>query len=100
MKNKMTLTYFQKIRKTMSSELFQVVSKELIIASEDELEALWTIFIAGYSISFALSNYKNLHEYVKGKNLTYSNALKIIYDLYPGLNAGIHLKYPDWFELN
>lgn len=100
MKNKMTLTYFQKIRKIIPSELFHVVSTELLIASEDELEALWTIIVAGYPISFALLNYKNLFEYVDTNNITYPDALKTVYTLYPGVNAGIYVKYPEWFESN
>ena len=71
MKNKMTLTYFQKIRKIIPVELFHVVSTELTLASEDELEALWTIILAGYPIHFALVNYQNLFEYVKNNNITY-----------------------------
>jgi len=100
MKNKMTLTNFQKIRKMIPSELFRVVSTELSIASEDELEALWSIIVAGYPISFALLNYRNLFDYAKCNNLTYSNTLKIVYTLYPGLNAGILVKYPERFDLN
>lgn len=100
MKNKMTINYFQKIREYMSPGLFQSFSKELYVATEKELEALWTIIAAGYPIGFALSNYKNLNEYIKGKNLKYTDALKIIYTLYPGLDAGIHVKRPAWFEFN
>ena len=100
MKNRITLNYLQKIREYMPPILFQSVSKELIMATEKELEALWTIVAAGYPVRFALSNYKNLNQYVKGKDLSFTDALKIIYTLYPGLDAGIHVKNPVWFELN
>lgn len=45
-------------------------------------------------------NYLNLYEYVSHNSVDYSSALKIIYSIYPGLNIGIHINEPEFFELN
>ncbi|MGM0376099.1 MAG: hypothetical protein ACQEQ0_04950 [Bacteroidota bacterium] len=99
-KSKTTLNYFQKIRKTLPDEQFARVMNEIHNASEREQEAFWQIITSGYPTSFALSNYKNLHEYVKNRNINYTEALGNMYEIYPGLEAGIRIKYPEWYKLN
>lgn len=101
MKNsKTTVNYIQKIKKTLPNEQFARVVAEIYNASEREQEAFWQIITAGYPTSFALLNYKNLYEYVKNKNINYTEALGRIYEIYPGLEAGIRIKYPEWYKLN
>ncbi len=100
MGRKTTLGYLQKIRNVVSSDQFQDIAEELFSASGEELEAFWNIIYAGYSTDFALSNYTYLYNYVKDKNIEYSEALKIVYSFYPSLDAGIFIKQPEWYELN
>ena len=84
----------------MPSDQFQDIAEELFCASSEELEAFWSIMYAGYSVEFALSNYTHLYNYVKDKNIEYSEALKIVYSFYPGLDEGIFINHPQWYELN
>ncbi len=100
MGHKTTLNYLQKIRDVIPNKQFQDIAEELFNASSEELEAFWNIIYAGYSVEFALSNYTHLYDYVRNKNIKYSDALKIVYTFYPGLDAGIFIKHPEWFELN
>ena len=99
-KSKTTVNYFQKIRETLPNEQFARVVNEIHNASEREKEAFWKIITSGYPSSFALSNYKNLHEYAKNKNINYTEALGNMYEIYPGLKTGIRIRYPEWFKLN
>ena len=98
MGHKTTLNYLQKIRDVIPSEQFQDIAEELFCATSDELEAFWNIIYAGYSVEFALSNYAHLYNYVRDKNIEYSDALKIVYTFYPGLDAGIFIKHPEWLN--
>lgn len=100
MGHKTTLNYLQKIRDILPEGKFQEIAEELFCASSDELESFWNIMYAGYSVEFAISNYKHLFDYIKDKDIKYADALKIVYTFYPGLDAGIFIKHPEWFEFN
>ena len=100
MGHKTTLGYLQKIRDVLSSDQFQDIAEELFSASGEELEAFWNIIYAGYSTDFALSNYTHLYNYVKDKQIEYSEALKIVYSFYSDLDEGIFIHHPEWYELN
>lgn len=98
--NKTILNYLQEIRKTLPNEQFERVVNEIHDASEREQEAFWHILTSGYPTRFAVSNYKHLHEYVINRNINYTEALGNLYEIYPGLKAGIRIEYPEWFKLN
>jgi hypothetical protein len=99
MKSKTTEKYFNKIRAILATEEFESVERDLLNASNDSLEAFWTIVVAGYSVEFALINYVKLFEYLKDKPIEYSEALTT-YATYPELDSGIYITKTKWFELN
>lgn len=100
MKNKKTLNNFRKIQKYLPQDKFSYLKKELLKVPDNQLEAFGNIITAGYNVNFAVMNYLNLYEYVSHNSVDYSSALKIIYSIYPGLNIGIHINEPEFFELN
>jgi hypothetical protein len=99
MKSKTTLCFYNKIKSLLSNDDFANVEKEIMYASNDNLEAFWNIIIAGYSVNFAKINYMKLYEYLKNKPIDYSEALTT-YATYPGLDSGIYVTKTKWFELN
>jgi hypothetical protein len=99
MKSKTTVNFYNKIRSLLSEGEFVSVEKDLLSASNESLEAFWTIIVAGYSVEFALVNYAKLFEYLKDKPIQYSEALTT-YATYPELDSGIYITKTKWFELN
>jgi len=100
MKNKNTLNNFRKIQKYLPQDKFSDLKKKLLKVPDYKLEAFWNILAAGYDVNFAVMNYLNLYEYVCHNSVDYSSALKIVYSIYPGLNIGMHINEPEFFELN
>jgi len=100
MKNITRVNYFQKIMDALPIEQFGRAATKILDGTDREMEAFWSILSAGYPTSFAISNYKNLLNYVQNKNINYSEALSDMYHIYPGLEAGIRINYPEWFKLN
>jgi hypothetical protein len=100
MKNKTTSDYLRKIEEILPSDKYNEIMKELIFARNEHLEAFWNIISAGYSFEFAQLNYINLYDYIKDKDIDYTDALRTVYTFYPGLNAGIYVKKPEWYEMN
>jgi hypothetical protein len=99
MKSKTTVNFYNKIRALLSDCEFESVEVDLLNASNESLEAFWTIIVAGYSVEFALVNYAKLFEYLKDKPIEYSEALTT-YATYPELDSGIYITKTKWFELN
>ncbi len=98
--SKPTINLFRKIRAKLSLPEFMKLEEQLVVLSEKELEAFWIILAAGYPAKFAYQNYLNLNEYMRNKNISYDEALRTIYTIYPGLRAGIFVRQKEWFELN
>lgn len=99
MSNKTTINYFFSLKSLLPPENFREIEKKIAKDSNERLEAFWTIIVAGYPIDFALSNYKQLHAYLKDKPIDYSEALTT-YSIYPGLHNGIYITKTKWYELN
>ncbi len=99
MKTRTTLNYYAKIKSLLSPPMFNFVKNSLENSSNEQLEAFWHIFIAGYPIDFALDNYRNLHEFLKNDAMDYTEALDT-HISYPGLETGIQLVKTRWYELN
>ncbi len=99
MKSKTTLNYHNKIKSLLPADAWQDVEADIIYESNERLEALWHILIAGYSIDFALVNYIKLYEYLKDKPIEYGEALTT-YATFPGLDSGMYVTKTKWYELN
>lgn len=100
MKDRTTFNYLRKIQNFLSADNYYKIENELFEIDENKLEAFWNLIIAGYSINFAILNYVNVYEYNLNNSTSYSSTLKNIYSVFPGLNAGISIIEPEWFELN
>jgi hypothetical protein len=100
MKNKATINLLQKIRVNIPFYEFMLLEEKIKALPEKELGAFWYIYSSGYPTDFALLNCRNLCDYSAKNNISYKEALKIVYTIYPGVNAGIHIKHMEWFELN
>ncbi len=99
MKNEIVVNYYCKIKTLLSCEDFEYVEEELDYASRESMEAFWHIIVAGYSVDFALSNYRQLYEYIRDKSISYSEAL-VTYAFYPEIDAGMYVTKTQWYELN
>ena len=99
MKNFITLNYYCKIKAILSTEEFNTIEKIISKDSNERLEAFWNFIVAGYSVEFALANYKMLYNFIKDKPIDYSESL-ITYITYPKMNEGIFLEKTKWYELN
>lgn len=99
MKSKTTVNFYNKIKSLLDTDDFYQVEGDLLRASNESLEAFWTIIVAGYSVEFALVNYKKLFEYLKDKPIDYTEALTT-YSTYPELDSGMYVTKTKWFELN
>ena len=99
MENRTIVNYYCKIKILLSREDFKAVEEELDYAPNESLEAFYHIIVAGYSAGFALDNYRNLHKYVKEKEISYATAL-VSYAFYPGMDAGMYITKTQWYELN
>jgi hypothetical protein len=99
MKSKTTVNFYNKIKSLLLTEELESIEKDLLKASNESLEAFWTIIVAGYSVEFALVNYSKLFEYLKDKPIEYAEALTT-YATYPELDSGIYITKTKWFELN
>ncbi len=99
MENLTTINCYRRIKALIPSEKFRIIETRLAGETNTRLEAFLNIIIAGYTIDFALANYKKLYEYLKNKPIGYSEALRT-YSIYPGLESGIYITKTKWFELN
>ncbi|HKI88642.1 MAG TPA: hypothetical protein VKA38_06415 [Draconibacterium sp.] len=99
MRNKTSINYYYSLKSLLPPKKFSGIKKKIAKDSNERLEALWSIIIAGYPVDFALSNYKQLHAYLQDKPIDYSEALTT-YSIYPGLNIGIYITKTKWYELN
>ena len=98
--NKIKPNYFRKILEHISTSKYMFLEYELFAIPENQLEAFWHIIVAGYPVQFAIINYINLYEHARNNSINYKTALKNIYSISTGLNIGIKIKNPEWFELN
>ena len=99
MKNKTTVNFYYKIKSLLSPEDFKKIKYKLYDVTNESLEAFYHIIVAGYSVNFALKNYRNLYEYIEDNPIRYSEAL-VTYAFYPGVEGGMHVSKTQWFELN
>ena len=100
MNNKETsINYYQRIQSLLPQEKFRGIRNRIAKDSNEQLEVLWNIIVAGYPVDFALSNYKQLHAYLNGKSVDYADALTS-YSVKPELYSGIDIPKTKWFELN
>jgi hypothetical protein len=99
MKGIITLNYYNKLKSILPEEEFITIEKLISNDSNEQLEAFWNLVVAGYSVEFALENYKMLYDFIKDKPIDYSESL-ITYVTYPKIDKGIFLEKTKWFELN
>ena len=99
MNNKTSINYYHSLKSLLPRKKFEEIRHKIVKDSNERLEALWSIIVAGYPVDFALSNYKQLYAYLQDKPISYSEALTT-YSIYPGLNNGIYIPKTKWYELN
>jgi hypothetical protein len=99
MNSKTSINYYHSLKSLLPPEKFNRIRNKIAKDSNERLEAFWSIIVAGYSVDFALSNYKKLYAYLKDRPIDYSEALTT-YSVYPGLSNGIYITKTQWFELN
>ena len=99
MNNKISVNYYDSLKSLLSTEKFLEIKNKIAKDSNERLEALWNIIVAGYPLDFALSNYKQLYAYLQDKPIDYSEALTT-FSIYPGLENGIYITKTKWYELN
>lgn len=99
MKKTTAINYYKKIKSLLHDEEFIWVEHKLSQTPNEKLEAFWHIIVAGYPVSFALTNFVKLHDYIQDKAINYAEALTT-FVTYPKLSSGILLEKTKWYELN
>lgn len=99
MNNKTSINYYDSLKSLLPPEKFRKIENTIAKDSHEQLEAFWSIIVAGYPVDFALLNYKQLYTYLLDKLIDYTEALTT-YSIYPGLRSGIYVEKTKWYELN
>lgn len=99
MNSRITINYYDSLKSLLPREKFNDIKHKISKDSNERLEALWSIVVAGYPLDFALSHYKQLYAYLQDKPMDYTEALTT-FSIYPGLNNGIYITKTKWYELN